>query len=310
MYEALQAKFTQNLHLRNLLLSTGSDILCERSKKDSYWGDGGNGTGLNRLGELLMKVRSELKAHPAKEHDPTSETNVLHDLPAHPEQHEHDEQFPSDFSESDDGLDPNTNQPLEHEDLTTDNGTVETATKSKRKGNAKGRMRKNIWKDQTGGSLFEKDNLVRGQANLVGPGIAVPMNVLPSEAKFVIHQNQFRKKYRNEQEESSEEEEEDGETEPSEKPHKVTLGDYFQNSSAKTEERKPEYLTSPQACLDLAVQNLSLLQSLPPTDPTHTEIKNNLQELKQSMIQFVDQTQDDQLLIQLLAQIEAINEIH
>ncbi|WP_299673519.1 hypothetical protein [uncultured Tenacibaculum sp.] len=31
------------------------------SENDSYWGDGGNGQGKNRLGKLLMKIRTELK---------------------------------------------------------------------------------------------------------------------------------------------------------------------------------------------------------------------------------------------------------
>jgi len=35
--------------------------LIEHTKKDSYWGDGGNGSGKNKLGKILMKVRYELK---------------------------------------------------------------------------------------------------------------------------------------------------------------------------------------------------------------------------------------------------------
>lgn len=60
MYEAIVAKFTQNEDLKALLLATGDKLLVEHTKKDSYWGDGGDGTGQNRLGYILMKVRSEL----------------------------------------------------------------------------------------------------------------------------------------------------------------------------------------------------------------------------------------------------------
>src|SRR5204863_5118997 len=54
MREALLAKFTQHPGLRSLLLETGDRELIEHTKKDSYWGDGGDGSGKNRLGQLLM----------------------------------------------------------------------------------------------------------------------------------------------------------------------------------------------------------------------------------------------------------------
>ena len=62
MYKALQAKFSQHEKLRRLLLGTGDRELIEHSPHDSYWGDGGNGTGQNRLGALLMELRKEMKA--------------------------------------------------------------------------------------------------------------------------------------------------------------------------------------------------------------------------------------------------------
>jgi len=61
MYEALKAKFSQHTELRELLLSTRNKLLIEHTENDSYWGDGGNGKGKNRLGKLLMKLRTELK---------------------------------------------------------------------------------------------------------------------------------------------------------------------------------------------------------------------------------------------------------
>ena len=60
MYKALCAKFTQHADLKKLLLSTGTYELVEHTKNDRYWADGGDGTGLNRLGVLLMKVRDTL----------------------------------------------------------------------------------------------------------------------------------------------------------------------------------------------------------------------------------------------------------
>eukprot|EP00695_Tsukubamonas_globosa_P002890 TRINITY_DN410_c0_g1_i2.p1 TRINITY_DN410_c0_g1~~TRINITY_DN410_c0_g1_i2.p1 ORF type:complete len:183 (+),score=33.09 TRINITY_DN410_c0_g1_i2:80-550(+) len=57
MRRALIAKFTQTKDIKDILLGTGSATLVEHTSNDSYWADGGDGTGLNRLGVLLMEVR-------------------------------------------------------------------------------------------------------------------------------------------------------------------------------------------------------------------------------------------------------------
>ena len=57
MYKALYHKFDQYLELKEILLKTGDRKLVEHSPYDSYWGDGPDGKGLNRLGVLLMKLR-------------------------------------------------------------------------------------------------------------------------------------------------------------------------------------------------------------------------------------------------------------
>lgn len=62
MLHALRAKFTQHPDLRELLLSTGAEELVEHSFRDRYWGDGGDGSGQNMLGRLLMQVREELRS--------------------------------------------------------------------------------------------------------------------------------------------------------------------------------------------------------------------------------------------------------
>jgi N-glycosidase YbiA len=61
MLDALKAKFTQHKDLKEILLSTGDAKLVEHTANDRYWGDGGDGSGLNMLGKLLMQVRDELK---------------------------------------------------------------------------------------------------------------------------------------------------------------------------------------------------------------------------------------------------------
>ncbi|WP_445446139.1 NADAR family protein [Corynebacterium durum] len=62
MYTAVLAKFQHNKDLAELLLATGDAMLVEHTGKDAYWGDGGDGSGLNRLGGILMRVREELAA--------------------------------------------------------------------------------------------------------------------------------------------------------------------------------------------------------------------------------------------------------
>ena len=60
MLEALRAKFTQHQDLKEILLGTGDAILIEHTKNDNYWADGGDGSGKNMLGILLMQLREEL----------------------------------------------------------------------------------------------------------------------------------------------------------------------------------------------------------------------------------------------------------
>ena len=60
MLEALKAKFTQHPNLKQLLISTAGKKLVEHTINDNYWGDNGDGTGTNKLGELLIVVRDNL----------------------------------------------------------------------------------------------------------------------------------------------------------------------------------------------------------------------------------------------------------
>ncbi|MHB1098207.1 MAG: NADAR family protein [Burkholderiales bacterium] len=65
MKKILLAKFTQHQDLQELLLSTGDIRLVEAATVDNavnrLWGEV-NGKGKNKLGELLMEVRAEIRA--------------------------------------------------------------------------------------------------------------------------------------------------------------------------------------------------------------------------------------------------------
>ena len=61
MREAVSAKFSQHPEIREVLLATGKAKIVEHTEKDSYWGDGGDGSGRNMLGRILMEVREALQ---------------------------------------------------------------------------------------------------------------------------------------------------------------------------------------------------------------------------------------------------------
>ena len=66
MFTAVRAKFTQIPDLNMLLLGTGDAELIAHTADDSYWGDGGDGSGKNNLGAILMDVRDELRLQSAR----------------------------------------------------------------------------------------------------------------------------------------------------------------------------------------------------------------------------------------------------
>ena len=58
MYEIVLAKFTQNGDLKVAIISTGEEALIEDADSDPYWGWGASHVGENKLGRILMAVRS------------------------------------------------------------------------------------------------------------------------------------------------------------------------------------------------------------------------------------------------------------
>lgn len=61
MLRGVRAKFRRHDCLREILLGTGEVRIVERAKNDYYWGSGEDGTGENKLGKILMRVRDELR---------------------------------------------------------------------------------------------------------------------------------------------------------------------------------------------------------------------------------------------------------
>lgn len=60
MNVAVTNKFLQNPGLLLALQVTSNSLIVESTRRDSYWGDGGDGSGKNILGRLLMCLRDTL----------------------------------------------------------------------------------------------------------------------------------------------------------------------------------------------------------------------------------------------------------
>jgi len=62
MRAGVLAKFQQHADIRQQLLDTGDAVIIEHTSNDSYWGDGGDGSGKNMLGIILMETRATLRS--------------------------------------------------------------------------------------------------------------------------------------------------------------------------------------------------------------------------------------------------------
>ena len=61
MRHAVTEKIKQHDKIKALLISTGNAEIIEHTKNDRYWGDGGDGTGKNMLGTILMEIRAKIE---------------------------------------------------------------------------------------------------------------------------------------------------------------------------------------------------------------------------------------------------------
>lgn len=61
MFQAVLRKFETHEELRDILLGTGDEKIVENAPGDYYWGCGADGSGQNKLGKILMRVRNRLR---------------------------------------------------------------------------------------------------------------------------------------------------------------------------------------------------------------------------------------------------------
>ena len=61
MLRGVLRKFETHTDIRSILLATGNQTLVESAPGDYYWGCGSDGSGQNKLGQILMEVRKFLR---------------------------------------------------------------------------------------------------------------------------------------------------------------------------------------------------------------------------------------------------------
>jgi N-glycosidase YbiA len=61
MYRAICQKFSQHQDIQQILIDTLTAEIIEDSPRDYFWGCGHDRTGQNQLGQILMRVRAELR---------------------------------------------------------------------------------------------------------------------------------------------------------------------------------------------------------------------------------------------------------
>ncbi|HEY9607534.1 MAG TPA: NADAR family protein [Allocoleopsis sp.] len=61
MRKAVLRKFETHADIREVLLATGDELIVENAPHDYYWGCGADGSGKNKLGQILMEVREILR---------------------------------------------------------------------------------------------------------------------------------------------------------------------------------------------------------------------------------------------------------
>ena len=62
MLAGVLRKFETHADIRAVLLATEEELLVENAPRDYYWGCGADGSGQNKLGQVLMTVRAILRS--------------------------------------------------------------------------------------------------------------------------------------------------------------------------------------------------------------------------------------------------------
>eukprot|EP01114_Cavostelium_apophysatum_P007227 TRINITY_DN1913_c0_g1_i1.p1 TRINITY_DN1913_c0_g1~~TRINITY_DN1913_c0_g1_i1.p1 ORF type:complete len:396 (+),score=117.16 TRINITY_DN1913_c0_g1_i1:110-1297(+) len=308
MKEALIAKFTQHKDLRAILLQTGSANLIEHTANDSYWADGGDGSGKNRLGELLMEVRSELAKSPSPSADGT-QTSKSEDVS---EEESEEESGSGDSEESQEGE-------AEGQQSASSSTRVRRPRKSKHdqmikkltNGRRKAKAKRGAFIDEQGNATMEKNNEQKGSVNLVGKNSEVTFSekALPAHAKIVLHRNQFRRKYQPTEEDFEDDDMEEEEPSNEQAKSSYSLGDFISSSAEGqlAEEPVSVYLMSASECIEAAKNTVEMLQALPKNDPAIETLMRRCKEIKSALEELIPRTEQEDVLQRLLEQFDRVS---
>lgn len=222
---------------------------------------------------------------------------------------------------------------------------------------------------------MEKNNDAHGQVSIVGSNIGtlysryfsyeiivglgdttdtclfldIPISALPTSAKFVVHRNQYQRKWdqrRGVNSELADQDEDDNDQIDDESANyyydrdnkkNASLADYISGSSNEVrffdlrisaqyfklvltlcsqeseEEQVADFLRSAGDCISSVKSNLELYNSIDKNDTNNSNdemvgfVKEELKKQQQALLQFVDQPQEEQVMMDLLTQLEALN---
>jgi hypothetical protein len=174
---------------------------------------------------------------------------------------------------------------------------------------------------------MEKNNDAHGQVSIVGSNIDIPISALPTSAKFVVHRNQYQRKWdqrRGVNSELADQDDDDNDQIDDESANyyydrdnkkNASLADYISGSSNEEseEEQVADFLRSAGDCISSVKSNLELYNSIDKSDTNNSNdemvgfVKEELKKQQQALLQFVDQPQEEQVMMDLLTQLEALN---
>jgi len=312
MREVVLAKFTQNKGIRKTLLSTGSSILVENSPVDNYWGCGKHGNGQNKLGIILMSVREELRAKEngsGNQQVETENKNQEEEEEEEEEEKEEENDVKGEGKEVEDDEEEGSESSNEEEQGANQDSEIQEErhhypVKRLAQSRQKARRRRGMFVDADGSATLEKNTEEQGTVNVVGTSNRVVFSekALPASAKVVLYRNQFRRKWQATEEDFEEHEEDYEDPKEQQHPHSHSLADFISTSQQPQlqEDSTPTYLLSPQSCIDTTKSITELLKQLPKDDFTVAELIAKLHELKPVLEEFISQTEQEELMIQLL----------
>jgi len=342
MREVVFAKFTQHKDIQKALLETGDAILIEHTTNDYYWGDGGNGSGKNKLGLTLMSVREELRQNSKSNVNNTpTEEQIKAAMKEDGEDGEDGEEEEEELAESKDenvkaSEDQEEDEEEEENEENDEEGGYQMNPMNQRgpitineapikiggrglipvsKKRAKARRQRNVFLDVDGNARMEKNNDEKGTVNLVGTGdnkVKFSEKALPASAKVVLYRNQFRRKYQPTEADFPENEEEENTT-PQQQRHKTQLLDFLPETTKVQEseitEETPDYLLSPSLCIETSKNTLEFIKQLPKDDPATVDLMKKCKELKPVLEEFISLAQSEDIMSQLLVEYENVSKV-